>query len=60
MAQLCTPQLGAENMPKALSRRLVLGSMAGFGLIGATTAPLVRRGTPIVALGPFYPLERRR
>jgi protocatechuate 3,4-dioxygenase, beta subunit len=57
-----TPPLGFEPSPFPVSRRLLLAGLAG-GLAGPALAqaePLIRRGTPQLTLGPFYPLHRPR
>ena len=59
-----TPSLGNETSPFRVSRRQVLGGLgAGVGLLLpgfalAQKEPLIRRGTPQLTLGPFYPLDR--
>lgn len=59
-----TPSLGNEASPFRTSRRQVVGGLAaGMGLLLpwialAQKESLSRRGTPLLALGPFYPLDR--
>src|SRR5688572_14929881 len=55
-----TPPLGFEPSPLLFSRRLLIAGIAG-GMAGqafAQAEPLIRRGTPQLTLGPFYPLDR--
>lgn len=58
-----TPGLGRSGSPRALSRRHVLGAVTvGVAALttraSAQTGPLIRRGTPQLTIGPFYPLNR--
>lgn len=59
-----TPSLGTQSSPLRISRRQVItGLGAAWTLILPVSAwaakePLIRRGTPQLTLGPFYPLDR--
>lgn len=59
-----TPALGSARTTNQLSRRMVLGSLTAAGAFTATGAralqsdQLIRRGTPQLTIGPFYPLDR--
>src|SRR5687767_4488011 len=55
-----TPPVGFEPSPFLVSRRLLLAGLAGAlaGPAIAQSEPLIRRGTPQLTLGPFYPLRR--
>jgi protocatechuate 3,4-dioxygenase beta subunit len=56
-----TPQLG-QQVAAPLSRRLFLGlgggSAAALAAGAAPRIPLGRRGTPVMTVGPYYPVDR--